>query len=112
MTASKPMHEPTDQAQVSSAVDQSATPPPGYHGHDRWLLLLAALIGIVGGLATVAFHEGMAFTENLATGHPGSLVAASEGLAPWRRAITPALGGLVAGGVLLLGRRGTQGEKK
>ena len=62
--------------------------PAGYHGHDRWLLLLAALIGLVGGLATVAFHEGMAFTESIATGHPGSLVSASESLAPWRRAIT------------------------
>src|SRR5690349_7237532 len=99
------MQEPTDEAQESSAEGQPPTPPPGYHGHDRWLLLLAALIGVAGGLATVAFHEGMAFTENLATGHPGSLVAASEGLAPWRRVITPALGGLVAGAILLLARR-------
>src|ERR1700760_296703 len=103
------MNEPTDQTQESSVVDQPPTPPPGYHGHDRWLLVLAALIGLVGGLATVAFHEGMAFTEELATGHPGSLVAASEGLAPWRRAITPALGGLVAGVILLLARRVTNG---
>src|ERR1700758_2416046 len=107
------MNEPTDQAEASSAASQPPTPPPpGYHGHDRWLLLLAALIGVVGGLATVAFHEGMALTENLATGHPGSLVAASEGLAPWRRAITPALGGLVAGVILLLARRVTNGKKQ
>src|SRR6201984_353567 len=106
------MQEPTDQAQASSAGDQPPTLPAGYHDHDRWLLLLAALIGVVGGLATVAFHEGMAFTEKLATGHPGSLVAASEGLAPWRRAITPALGGLVAGAILLLTRRVTKGKKQ
>jgi len=106
------MNEPTDQAQESAEAGQPATPPPGYHGHDRWLLLLAALIGVVGGLATVVFHEGMAFTEKLATGLPGSLVAASEQLAPWRRVITPALGGLVAGAILLLARRVTKGKKQ
>ncbi len=76
---------------------------PGYHGDDRWLLLWAALIGVIGALATVAFHEGMAFTESLATGHPGSLVRAAEALAPWRRVITPALGGIAAGLFLWLG---------
>jgi H+/Cl- antiporter ClcA len=106
------MQEPTDQAQPSSAGDQPPTLPAGYHGQDRWLLLLAALIGVVGGLATVAFHEGMAFTEKLATGHPGSLVTASEDLAPWRRAITPALGGLVAGAILVLARRVAKGKKQ
>jgi chloride channel protein, CIC family len=106
------MQEPTDQVQESSVMGQTPTPSPGYNGHDRWLLLLAALIGLVGGLATVTFHEGMAFTEKLATGLPGSLVAASEQLAPWRRAITPALGGLLAGAILLLARRVTKGKKQ
>ncbi|MBV8214573.1 MAG: ClcB-like voltage-gated chloride channel protein [Verrucomicrobia bacterium] len=106
------MKEPADQGPEISAKGHLPTLPAGYHGHDRWLLLLAALIGLVGGLATVAFHEGMAFTENLATGHPGSLVAASESLPPWRRVITPALGGLVAGGVLLLARRVARGKKQ
>jgi H+/Cl- antiporter ClcA len=98
--------------QESSA---GARPPPlvaGYQGHDRWLLLLAALIGILGGLSTVVFHEGMAFAETLATGHPGSLVAAAEALAPWRRAVTPAVGGLIAGIILWLGRRVAKGKKQ
>jgi chloride channel protein, CIC family len=64
------------------------------------MLLWAALIGVIGGLATVAFHEGMAVTESVVTGHPGSLVAAAEALAPWRRWITPALGGIAAGAFL------------
>lgn len=85
---------------------------PGYHGDDRWLLLWAALIGVVGALATVAFHEGMALAERLATGHPGSLVSAAEALAPWRRVITPALGGVAAGGFLWLARRVANGRKQ
>jgi hypothetical protein len=66
------MQEATDQAQASSAGDQPPTLPARYHSDDRWLLLAAALIGVAGGLATVAFHEGMAFSEMLATGHPGA----------------------------------------
>ena len=91
-----------------------APPAPhaaGYHGDDRWLLLWAALIGVVGALATVVFHEGMAFAERLATQHPGSLVAAARALAPWQRAITPALGGIAAGVFLWLARR-AQGVRK
>jgi len=34
-------------------------------------LTWAALIGVLGALTTAAFPEGMAFTESLATGHPG-----------------------------------------
>jgi CIC family chloride channel protein len=91
---------------------QPASHAAGYHGDDRWLLLWAALIGVVGALATVAFHEGMAFTESVATGHPGSLVAAAEALAPWRRVITPALGGIAAGAFLWWARRITKGKKQ
>jgi chloride channel protein, CIC family len=87
-------------------------PAPGYHGDDRWLLLWAALVGVTGALATVAFHEGMAFTERLATAHPGSLVAAAEALAPWRRALTPALGGIAAGVFLWWARRLAGGRKQ
>jgi H+/Cl- antiporter ClcA len=94
------------------ATAQAASHAPGYHGDDRWLLLWAALIGVVGALATVAFHEGMAFTESFATGHPGSLVAAAEALAPWRRAITPALGGIAAGVFLWWARRIAKGKKQ
>src|SRR5260370_3389753 len=86
--------------------------PAGYPGGDWWRLFLAALDGVVGGWATVAFHEGMACTERIAKGHPGSLVSASENLAPWRRAIAPALGGLVAGVILLVARRVAKGKKQ
>jgi chloride channel protein, CIC family len=91
---------------------QAASQPAGYHGDDRWLLLWAALIGVTGGLATVAFHEGTVFTEKLATGRPGSLVAAAEALTPWRRALTPALGGFVAGVFLWWARHISKGKKQ
>ncbi len=91
-------------------VRHRASRAPGYHGDDRWLLLWAALIVVVGALATVAFHEGMAFTERMATQHPGSLVAAAMALGPWRRAITPALGGIAAGLLLWLAQRLASGR--
>jgi CIC family chloride channel protein len=92
------------------------TPPEphaaGYQGDDRWLLLWAALIGVAGALATVAFHHGMALTEQVATQHPGGLVNAAEALVPWRRAITPALGGIAAALFLWLAQRAAKGRKQ
>ncbi len=84
-----------------------ASPPhaPRAARDGRWLLLWAALIGFAGALATVAFHLGMAFAERLATGHPGSLVAAAHALPAWRRALTPAMGGIAAGVFLEISRR-------
>ena len=104
------MDQATKTSEPPGAV--AATPRAGYHGDDRWLLLWAALIGVVGALATVAFHEGMALTERIATQHPGSLVAAATLLAPWRRAVTPALGGIAAGVFLWLARRAANGRKQ
>src|ERR1700722_19947912 len=104
MSREKPLLAPVDGCGTAHAA--------GYHGDDRWLLLWAALIGVLGALATVAFHEGMAFAEGLATGHPGSLVAAAQSLAPWQRAITPALGGIVAGAFLWWARRAAKGKKQ
>jgi hypothetical protein len=63
------MKDLPDLGQKIHETTQPAAPPPGYHGEDRWLLLLAALISVLGALATVALNEGMAFTETLATGN-------------------------------------------
>src|ERR1700738_5581215 len=93
------MKDSPDLVETSASAEPAAH-AAGYHGDDRWLLLWAALSGAVGWFATVGFHEGMAFAENLSTGHPGSLVAAAEALPPWRRAMTPALGGIAAGAFL------------
>ena len=98
-------------ADISGEFAVPAAHTSGYRGGDYWFLLWAALIGLFGALATVAFHEGMSFMERLATSHPGSLVAAAEALAPWRRAITPALGGFAAGAFLWWARRMAKGRK-
>lgn len=90
----------------------AASRAEGCRGDDRWLLLWAALIGVAGALATAAFHEGMALAERFATGHPGGLVVAAEALTPWRRTITPALGGLAAGAFLWWARRIAQAKKR
>jgi len=94
-----------------TANESPAIHAPGYHGDNRWLLLWAGLIGFAGALTTVVFHEGMRFAESLATGQPGSLVAAAHTLVPWRRALTPALGGLAAGGLLWWARQIAGGKR-
>lgn len=100
------MHDP-NRPPPAPAADNGST-----RRDDRWLLLWAALIGLIGALATVVFHEGMTMTERIATGHPGSLVAAADALAPWRRAVTPAIGGIVAGAFLWWAKRIAKGRKQ
>ncbi|EAP7897481.1 voltage-gated ClC-type chloride channel ClcB [Salmonella enterica] len=61
-------------------------------------LLIATLIGILAALAVAAFRYAMQLLEWIfLSNDTGSLVNAAEGLSPWRRLITPALGGLAAG---------------
>ncbi|EHC64325.1 Chloride channel protein [Salmonella enterica subsp. enterica serovar Johannesburg str. S5-703] len=58
-------------------------------------LLIATLIGILAALAVAAFRHAMQLLEWIfLSNDTGSLVNAAEGLSPWRRLITPALGGL------------------
>ena len=71
------------------------------------MLCWAALAGFAGALATIAFREGLAGLQWLLVGHSGSLVEMARSL-PWTaRLALPALGGVVAGAVLLLARRYT-----
>lgn len=72
-------------------------------GNALWLW--AALAGLVGALATVAFREAISLLQWGFTRHTGSLVAAASALQPWQRVWIPALGGLLAGTVLVLARR-------
>lgn len=61
-------------------------------------LLIATVTGVLAALAVAVFRHAMYLLEWLfLSNDSGSLVNAASELAPWRRALTPALGGLAAG---------------
>jgi len=68
-------------------------------------LLWAALIGMLGALATIGFREALIAVERLLYGHSDGLVQIARGLPEWLRLLVPMLGGLVAGAVLVAARR-------
>lgn len=69
-------------------------------------LFIAIFLGVSAALAVWLFHRSMLWLEWLLLDHgSGSLVAAAATLPGWRRALTPALGGLVAGLLLWLYQR-------
>ncbi len=74
-------------------------------GHEELTAILfwAAVIGIGGALASVAFRELIHAFEWMITGHSGSLVQAAIGLHGARRAVVPVIGGLAAGLVIQYG---------
>lgn len=61
-------------------------------------LLIATVTGVLAALAVAVFRHSMYLLEwLLLSNDSGSLVNAAASLSPWRRALTPALGGLAAG---------------
>jgi CIC family chloride channel protein len=76
-------------------------------GHEdlAGIIFWAALVGVCGALASVAFREGLRLLEMLFTGQSHSLVQAASELIWWYRMLVPLAGGLLAGLVLhLMGR--------
>ncbi len=66
-------------------------------------LLIATVVGILAAFAVAGFRHAMLLLEWLFLNNDsGSLVNAATNLSPWRRLLTPALGGLAAG-LLLMG---------
>lgn len=64
-------------------------------------LLFAIAVGVLAALAVAVFRHAMLALEWIfLSNNSGSLVNAADGLPWWRRLITPALGGLAAGGFL------------
>jgi chloride channel protein, CIC family len=77
-------------------------------GHEDFagIVFWAALVGICGALASVAFREGIRLLELLFTGQAMGLVTGASRLAWWRRAVVPMIGGVFSGWVLyVLGSR-------
>lgn len=64
------------------------------------MLVWAALAGLAGALATIAFRDALSGLQHLLVGHGGSFVAMAASL-PWPvRILLPCLGGVAAGAVL------------
>lgn len=75
-------------------------------------LVLAATVGVLGGLVNVFFYYSGEIVQRIFLAQPGDPVREAESFAPWQRLIVPTLGGLVAGLILhwgfrLIGRQGT-----
>jgi chloride channel protein, CIC family len=72
-------------------------------------LVFAAAIGVTGALATIGFRQSVLLAEQLMYGRSDSLVRIAQGLVWWQRAAVPAVGGVIAGLLLMWSRRiGTQ----
>jgi chloride channel protein, CIC family len=75
-------------------------------------LLLAAIVGVIGGLMNVFFYYSSELFQTLFLGHHGDPVREEQSFAPLERLLVPTLGGLIAGlilqeGLRLVGRQGT-----
>ena len=68
-------------------------------------LVLATIIGVVGGLTNLIYHSLSQLTKWLVLGRTGDLLEIAGALAPWQRLIVPAVGGVAAGLVLYSGLR-------
>jgi CIC family chloride channel protein len=73
-------------------------------GHEELagIIFWAALIGICGALASVAFRESIRLLELTFTGQAMGLVNGAEKLVWWHRAFVPVIGGALAGWVLYI----------
>lgn len=71
----------------------------------------AALIGMLGGIATPAFLRVLEWVQYAFTRQAGSLSQAAANLHWWERLLIPAVGGLLAGLTLVYGSRFTRGKR-
>jgi CIC family chloride channel protein len=78
----------------------------------EWQITLfwAALVGVLGGLSSIAFRDALTGLHLLLTGSREGMVESFGHLPLWQRVATPAVGGAMAGVVLLLGRRIAKGR--
>jgi CIC family chloride channel protein len=68
-------------------------------------LVLAGVVGIIGGLTSVAFYYAIEGVMGFSLRERGEVVEIARLFEPWKRVVTPALGGLAAGLVLFWGLR-------
>ena len=68
-------------------------------------LAFAGVIGVLGALATIGFRALILLVERLMFGPNAGLVSIAQGLVWWQRLAVPAIGGVVAGLLLMASRR-------
>ena len=74
-------------------------------GERQLMLVWAALIGLLGALASECFRRATDFVHFLATGSESEIISSFAQLPLWQRLAVPTVGGLVAGTVLWVGNR-------
>jgi CIC family chloride channel protein len=73
-------------------------------------LCWAAVAGVLGALSSLLFRGGVDLLHRLMTGDSGGMVDSFRDLEWWQRLAVPAVGGLMAGLVLLFGKRLHRGQ--
>jgi chloride channel protein, CIC family len=71
----------------------------------QYTLIWAAVIGVLGALASESFRKASDFVHYLATGSESGIIDSFVKLNWWQRLVVPAAGGLLAGLTLWLGNR-------
>ncbi len=87
----------TANQSATKKYEPSPQPPYGRNIQLLRMLGLAVMVGILGAMAVLAFHQLLLALESALYGLNVGLVADAAHLPPEIRVITPALGGLVAG---------------
>jgi chloride channel protein, CIC family len=83
-----------------------------WFSEEAFHLVLAAGVGVIGGLVNVFFYYATESVKFLFLHRPGDIVEVAKMMESWQRVVTPALGGLFAGlilyfGLRIVGRQGT-----
>jgi chloride channel protein, CIC family len=74
-------------------------------GERQFMLVWAALIGLLGAIAAEVFRRATDFLHYLATGSDSEIISSFAHLPLWQRVAVPTAGGLLAGLVLWIGNR-------
>jgi CIC family chloride channel protein len=83
-----------------------------WFSEEAFHLILAAGVGVIGGLVNVFFYYATESVKALFLHRPGDIVEVAKLMEGWQRVVTPAIGGLAAGlilffGLRIVGRQGT-----